>query len=235
MLRPMFKDTLKSLFGRPAASGSARRIEAPVGASRAARPLPEPYSRQSLGLEQFFANLESRESQRILDLSGASQANINFVLQYGHHLYCEDFSGAMENTFGTDEDFYTRQADDQLSDQFLAEMFSNLQGPFDGALIWDNLQFLQAPILEQTITHLHRVMEPGALLFAFFPSDEKIKWLTMNSYRIEAAKTMKVLPKRNMRSVQTFNSRSLERLFGDFASVKFFLTRDHFREVIVRR
>jgi hypothetical protein len=32
-----------------------------------------------------------------------------------------------------------------------------------------------------------------------------------------------------------FNNRSLEKLFGKFESVKFFLTRDNLREVIVRR
>lgn len=232
----MFKDTLKSLFGRPAApTSSPARVASPAPPQRSTRPLPEPSSRHSLGLEQFFANLESRESQRILDLSGASQANINFVLQYGHHLYCEDFIGIMENLFGTEDDFYERQANDELADQFLAETFSNIQGPFDGALIWDTLQFLQPPLLDHVVSHLHRIMEPGSLLFAFFPSDDKMKWLTMNSYRIESAKNMKVMPKRHLRATQSFNSRSLERLFGDFASVKFFLTRDHFRELIVRR
>ena len=34
---------------------------------------------------------------------------------------------------------------------------------------------------------------------------------------------------------QTFNNRSLERLFGEFHSVKFFLTRDNLREVIAVR
>ena len=34
---------------------------------------------------------------------------------------------------------------------------------------------------------------------------------------------------------QVFNNRNLERLFGDFDSVKFFLTRESLREVIVRR
>jgi hypothetical protein len=37
------------------------------------------------------------------------------------------------------------------------------------------------------------------------------------------------------RPAQFFNNRSLERLFQDFQSVKFFLTRNHLREVIVRR
>jgi lysyl-tRNA synthetase class 2 len=35
--------------------------------------------------------------------------------------------------------------------------------------------------------------------------------------------------------LQIFNNRSLEKLFQDFQSVKFFLTRDRLREVIVRR
>jgi hypothetical protein len=33
----------------------------------------------------------------------------------------------------------------------------------------------------------------------------------------------------------TFNNRSLERLFEEFDSIKFFLTRDSIREVIVSR
>lgn len=232
----MLKNTLKSLFGRPDSSGNPPSSK--IGSSSGtglSRSLPEPFLRPSLGLEQFFSNLESRENLRILDLSGASQANINFVLQYGHHLYCENVMGTMESTFGTDDDFYSRQADGHLSDQFISETFANLPGTFDGALVWDVLQFLQPPLLENTVNYLHRVMEPGALLFAFFPSDEKLKWITMNSYRIEAAKTMKVIPRRNVRAPQYFNSRAIERLFSDFASVKFFLTRDHCREVIVRR
>jgi len=34
--------------------------------------------------------------------------------------------------------------------------------------------------------------------------------------------------------VQLFNNRALEKLFADFQSVKFFLTRERLREVLVR-
>jgi hypothetical protein len=45
-----------------------------------------------------------------------------------------------------------------------------------------------------------------------------------------------VLTERSVRSAgQVFNNRSLEKLFGKFESVKFFLTRENLREVIVRR
>jgi hypothetical protein len=45
-----------------------------------------------------------------------------------------------------------------------------------------------------------------------------------------------LLAERGMRaSGQVFNNRNLEKLFGRFESVKFFLTKDSLREVIVRR
>ena len=37
------------------------------------------------------------------------------------------------------------------------------------------------------------------------------------------------------RPLQLFNNRGVEKLFQRFHSVKFFLARDHLREVIVRR
>jgi hypothetical protein len=42
-------------------------------------------------------------------------------------------------------------------------------------------------------------------------------------------------PRGQRKPAQYFNNRSLEKLFQKFHSVKFFLTRDHLREVIVRR
>ncbi len=198
-------------------------------------PLPEPFARPSLGLQQFFQHLGRSENLRILDLSGASQANLNFVLQYGHHLYCENVLATIEDVFGTADDALQRQADGQLSAQFLQDTFANLQGPFDGALVWDTLSYLQPPLLDHVVGHLHRLLEPGAYVFAFFPSDERARWQLVANYRIEAANAMNVVPKRVIPAVKPHSSRSLERLFSDFASVKFFLTRDHMRELLIRR
>lgn len=235
----MFKDAFKSLFGRPAPdrSPSGTTSAPPPPAPRAARPLPEPSVRNSLALEQFFSNLEGQDGLRILDLSGASQANINFVLQYGHHLYCEDLMATVNDIFGDDasEDFYTRQADEDLVERFLSQTFASLQGPFDGALIWDTMQFLQPPLLDHAIGHLHRLLEPNAYVFAFFHADEKRRWIPVSSYRIESAKTMRVIPRSWKPANHIFTNRMLERTFADFQSTKFFLTRDHVRELIVRR
>ena len=59
----------------------------------------------------------------------------------------------------------------------------------------------------------------------------------MQSFAVRLVDHMTILlTERGMRpSGQVFNNRNLERLFGKFESVKFFLTRESLREVIVRR
>jgi hypothetical protein len=229
----MLRDAWRSLFG--GGSAAVKRPRA-IAAPRLPRPkIAAPHSRSSLGLAQFFSNLERSERLRVLDLSGASQANLNFVLQYGHHLYCENFMATLESVFGDGDDFFARQSDEDLVDQFLSQTFANLQGPFDGALVWDSLQFLQPPLLDHTVGHLHRLLEPGALLHAFFQSDDRAQWVPVNAYRIEAANSFHVIPRDLRPAPPPFNARALEKLFGDFTSVKFFLSRDHIRELIVTR
>ncbi|MGH9667993.1 MAG: hypothetical protein ACRD9L_26550, partial [Bryobacteraceae bacterium] len=55
------------------------------------------------------------------------------------------------------------------------------------------------------------------------------------TYRISDGKTLQLSQRGKRVPAQFFNNRSLEKLFQKFASVKFFLTRDHLREVIVKR
>jgi hypothetical protein len=78
-------------------------------------------------------------------------------------------------------------------------------------------------------------MRPGGVMFAFFSSDEKVTRMPVYSYRIENPKTLLLVPRNTSRPVQYFNNRSVERLFADAQSVKFFLSRDHLREVIIKR
>lgn len=229
----MLRDAFKALFGGGRSPSGGAHATARRQPGRP--PLPPPSTRQSLGLGQFFANLERSDRLRILDLSGASQANLNFVLQYGHHLYCENFLETLESVFGSGDDFFARQGDEELADRFLAQTFANLEGPFDGALIWDSLQFLQPPLLDHTVGHLHRLLEPGALVHAFFNSNDRARWLPVNAYRIEAANAIHVIPRDFRPAPPPFNARALERLFADFSSVKFFLSRDHIRELLVTR
>jgi hypothetical protein len=97
------------------------------------------------------------------------------------------------------------------------------------------LQFLAPPLLQQTVDRLHHILKPHAYLLAFFHAEEKAASAPLYSYRIAGPRTMSLIPRGQNRPAQYFNNRNLEKLFQNFDSVKFFLTRDHLREVIVRR
>jgi SAM-dependent methyltransferase len=191
-------------------------------------------ARHSHGLEQFCSSLEERAGLSILDLAGANQATITFLTGYGHRLYSDDFVVQLDQAFGAG-DFYENQSNPLLSGKFLETALGFSDGIFDGALVWDSLQFLTPPLLHSVVQKLYRVLRPGASLLAFFHAEEKVDTIPTYSYRISDHKTILLAPRGRRKPAQFFNNRSLEKLFQDFASVKFFLTRDHLREVIVKR
>ena len=79
------------------------------------------------------------------------------------------------------------------------------------------------------------MLRPSASLLAFFHTEERVDTIPTYAYRISDHRTIQLVPRGKRKPAQFFNNRSLEKLFQDFESVKFFLTRDHLREVIVRR
>jgi hypothetical protein len=192
-------------------------------------------NRASNGLDQFFASLQDQEGLSILDFSGASQANISFITSMGHRIYSNDALRTMEEAFGSGGDFIANQSDPERAALFLRENLEFGDRSFDGALIWDTLQFLAPPLLQATVDQLYRILRPQSSLLAFFHAEEKAQTAPLYSYRIVESKIMSLTPRNQERPVQYFNNRSLEKLFQKFSSVKFFLTRDHLREVIVRR
>jgi len=185
-------------------------------------------------LDQFCASLEDRPGLSILDLAGASQQTISFLTNYGHRLYSDDFVHQLDQVFATG-DFYENQLNPLMAGQFLDTALNFPDGVFDGALVWDSLQFLAPQLLQTVVQKLHRMLKPGACLLAFFHAEEKIEMIPTYSYRISDHKTILLASRARRKPAQFFNNRSLEKLFQEFASVKFFLTRDHLREVIVRR
>jgi hypothetical protein len=177
----------------------------------------------------------------ILDFAGASQATVSFVTNYGHRLYSDDFVRQLDRVFGlapagaNDAEFFDNQANPALVSDFFELALSFDDGSFDGALVWDSLQFLSAPLLQTVVAKLHKMLRPGANLFALFHTDERIENIPTYAYRIQDHRTIQMVSRSQRKPAQIFNNRNLEKLFQDFQSVKFFLTRDRLREVIVRR
>jgi hypothetical protein len=191
--------------------------------------------RHSSGFDQFCSMLQAAENLSILDMSGASQANITFVTGFGHRISSDDIVGTMQECFG--DDFLDNQQAASNAQRFLDQTLKFPDQSFDGALVWDALQFLTSQLLDQTVAQLLRVMRPGAAMLLFFNSDEKTTRIPVYNYRIQDKKTLIQIPRTGVsyQRTQFFNNRVIEKLFQNAASLKFFLTRDHLREVIVRR
>ena len=208
------------------------------GASKSASPKtskdsPASLVRKSSGFEQFCSMLETTENLSILDMSGASQANISFITGRGHRISSDDIVGTMEECFG--DEFFKAQQAASTAERFLDQTLTFPDSSFDGALVWDALQFLSSPLLERTVEKLLRVMRPGGMMLVFFNADEKTSRIPVYNYRIQDSKTLLQAPRGGYQQSQYFNNRLLEKLFEGAGSMKFFLTRDHLRELIVRK
>jgi len=171
---------------------------------------------------------------RILDLSGANQQTVSFVTNLGHQLYSDDMLVVLDRIFGTD-DPYSRQTNRALAEQFLESTLDFPANHFDGVLVWDTLQFLESALLATVMRRLHQVLRPSSFMFALFRAAERSGEVEVYSCRIGDHRTILMQSRGLRKPAQHFNNRDLERLFQEFASVKFFLTRDSLREVIVRR
>jgi 2-polyprenyl-3-methyl-5-hydroxy-6-metoxy-1,4-benzoquinol methylase len=189
-------------------------------------------SRSSRGLEQFFDHIRGQSGLTILDLGGAVQQNVHFITNLGHRLYSEDFLRILEETFGSDED--TSQTNPGRIEYFLRNALDYPEYLFDGVLVWDVLEYLEPPLLAAVLERLHKIVRPNSYMLAFFHSDDKLEAVPYYCFRIQDVKTLQVAQNGTRRPAQLFNNRSLEKLFQQFGSVKFFLTRERLREVIVK-
>jgi hypothetical protein len=190
--------------------------------------------RQSHGLEHFSSVLREREGMAVLDLGEFTQANVVYVTGLGHKLYSENLLHTLDSIFGAPAPAGAFEQPDRV--RLLLEQ--SLQFPaeqFDAVLVWNTLEHLPKPVLDPVMERLHRIMRPQGVLLACFHAEVKDNPIPVFSFRISDNKSFVVNVREKRKPAQGFNNRGIEKLFEKFRSVKFFLTRDHLREIIVRR
>lgn len=190
--------------------------------------------RVSNGLDQFVTALRDHGTPDVLDLSGANQWNLDFLSARGR-LTSDEFTYAATSAFGGSGDFFANQTDSRLVEQFCKLSLDYTPNSFDGILVWDCLEYLSPELLEEVVAHLFDIARPGALLLCYFHADQNAEKVPVTQFRIIDTKTIQTAPRPITRPTQFYSNRAIERIFQSFQSVKFFLTRDHLREVIVRR
>ncbi|HEX8814567.1 MAG TPA: class I SAM-dependent methyltransferase [Terriglobales bacterium] len=215
-------------------------------------PKGERLTRRSNGLAEISRLFDADEQLCILDIGSTSASNIRYLTERNHRLYSEDLLDA-----STDSALETRDDDGKPtldSKRFLADnlVFSNAH--FDIVLCWNLADYLDESLVKPVVARLWSTMKPGAVLLAFFHMQEAgpdapcyryhiLDKDTLEMQHIIARRDMRKGPtgvvhtpiERSFRLQRVFNNRHIENLFRDFSSIKFFLTRDNIREVVVVR
>jgi hypothetical protein len=222
---------LNRLFGSESSAFSAA---ATAPALYPDRGRPSEFTRQSSALDQFFVAFHGQVGLTFLDLGVSNQENTDFFNNLGHKVRYDNFIRTMDESFG-DGDFYANQEDEERVERFQAKVLNFDDDSIDGILIWDALQFLTPAMLAAAVSQIHAIMHNGAQLLTTFHADDKMVEVPSYSYRIQARNRVKLVERDRRKPAQFFTTRQLEKLFKDFAQVKFFLTQDSLREVIVRK
>jgi len=219
--------------------------------ARSAQALPR-LTRRSNGLLEISRLLDSEEHLCILDIGSTSASNIRYLTERNHHIYSEDLLEA-----STEPALETRDADGKPtldSKRFLAENLVYPNAHFDVVLCWNLADYLEECLVKPMVARLWSTMKPGGVLLAFFhmqeagPDSPCYRYHILGKDMLEmqhivARKDLRKGPtgvvhtriERTFRLQRVFNNRHIENLFRDFSSIKFFLTRDNIREVVVVR
>ena len=209
-------------------------------------------TRRSSGLGELARLLQGDEPLCVLDIGSTSASNIRFLTEHAHKIYSEDLLEA-----STDPALATRDENDRPAldhKRFLADNLVYGNGQFDVVLCWNLADYLDESLVKPVIGRLWSMLKPGGMLLAFFHTQEAgpdapcyryhiVGNDVLEMQHIEARKDLRKGPSgavhtavdKNFRLQRVFNNRHIENLFRDFTSIKFFLTRDNIREVLVVR
>jgi len=209
-------------------------------------------TRRSSGLAELSRVFKSEDPLCILDIGYTSAANIRYLTERGHKVYSEDLLEASTDPALVASDEHGKPILD--SKRFLAENLVFSAAQFDIVLCWNLADYLDESLVKPVVARLWTTLKPGGMLLAFFHTQEAgpdapcyryhmVSGDTLEMQHIEARRDHRKGPGRSghaasksgFRLQRVFNNRHIENLFRDFTSIKFFLTRDNVREVLVVR
>ena len=194
--------------------------------------LPAEHVRKSTALRHFFATFPDCSSGEVLDLGGLNESNVEFLSRRGCRIHAIDLLPVFDRVKA---DLPDRRFDASAARRFVDEYLRFRPNQFDAILAWNTLEHLDADLLAATVRRLSEILSPGSGLLTVFHTQSRGETVGVYKYLIEGSEALR-LQTRQLRALpQSFNNRSLEKLFSGYRSVKFFLTRDSLREVIAVR
>jgi SAM-dependent methyltransferase len=215
---------------------------------------PQRSTRRSSGLVELSETLSSQEGLRVLDLGPTSPGNIQYLTELGHKCYSEDvLLASFDPSLVTKDEQGKRVLDEK---RFLSENLVYEASLFDVVLCWNLADYLDESLVKPIVGRFWTTLKPGGMLLAFFhtrdagPDAPCYRYHIINKDTLEMqhivarpetepnpGSSSRTYPpsKTHFRLQHVFNNRNIENLFRDFSSIKFFLSRDNVREVLVVR
>lgn len=206
----------------------------------------ERLSRRSSAMAEIVRVLKTEDTLCVLDIGATSASNIRFFTERGHKIYSQDLlEASTEPALATTNEQGLPTLD---SKKFLEENLAYPNTHFDLVFCWNLADYMDESLVKPAIGRLWSVMKPGGMLLAFFhtreagPDAPYYRYHIMGNDVLEMHALNAKSGGRNQRPgakhfalQRVFNNRHIENLFRDFASIKFFLSRDNIREVLVVR
>src|SRR5947209_3210285 len=203
---------------------------------------PEPKSqerlnRRSSAMAELARSFKTEDTLCVLDIGATSASNIRFFTERGHRIYSQDLlEASTDPALATTNEQGLPTLD---SNKFLEENLAYPNTHFDLVFCWNLADYLDESLVRPVIGRLWSVMKPGAMLLAFFHTREAGPDAPYYRYHITASDTLEMHAlnamgssrkersnSKNFALQRVFNNRHIENLFRDFASIKFFLSRD---------
>lgn len=206
-----------------------------AGAEPPAPPEPPPApswtSRRSSGLHQYLHAVCELRNLKLLDLGCANHATIEYLGDFGHSIYSADILYGLEHFCGP-----SGIGNELQAHEFLEECCDFRVADFDGALVWDTLQYLEPGLREAVVRRLHATLLPGSLIFGLFhTSDGSQKLDPPQVFQILSPHELAHQSRHTRLPAYPITVRQVDKLFENFAGVNYFLGKGSLREVVIRR
>src|SRR5437016_6648339 len=209
----------------------------------------ERLNRRSSAMAELARIFKSEDPLCVLDIGATSASNIRFFTERGHRIYSVDLlEASADPKLATNDDQGQRVLDNK---KFLEENLVYPNAQFDVVFCWNLADYMDESLVKPVVGRLWSMMKPGGMLLAFFHTREAgpdapcyryhlsgndtLEMHALNAKRDHRKETASPSGTKLFTLQRVFHNRHIENLFRDFTSIKFFLSRDNIREVLVVR
>jgi len=190
--------------------------------------------RHSGGWAALRNRLQLEPGLRVIDMGVTSPANINFLAGMGHSIFLADPVGeAIAGNWQTGSDPDGNPI--WNVDGFLDQTLNFRERTFDIVLLWTSLDYLPEPFVAPVVERLHRAMNSGGQVLAFFHTKAQSDDTAYARFHLTESDDVEMQSLPAVSIQRAFTNRSIERLFSGWSGFRQFLAKDGVSEVIITR